>query len=170
MHNDMKNKYNDECRQIQQNCTYTAETHFQIALWNRSLASIFQMVPAIIAAVTSSLVAANIKPVSWLWATVIASVVSAVATVLDPNRRYQDHLNAGKNFTALKHDARFLHEAKSQNMSDDAFAIAVGHLHEKYNDLVKITPPTDGKFFERARKVVGVGIHAPDKDSNGKIK
>ncbi len=166
----MKEKYIDECKQIQQNCTYTAETHFQIALWNRSLAYAFQIIPAIIAAVTSSLVAADLKPASWLWVTVIASVVSAVATVLDPNKRYQDHLNAGKFFAVLKHDARFLHEAKSRKMSDDAFTTEVEHLHEKYNELVKMTPPTDGKFFERARKVIGAGIHNPDKDSDGKIK
>jgi SMODS and SLOG-associating 2TM effector domain family 4 len=166
----MKDKYIDECKQIQQNCTYTAEAHFQIALWHRRLAYIFQIVPAAIAAVTSTLVAANVTSASWLWITVISSVISAVATVLDPNKQYQDHLNAANNFTVLKHDARFLHEAKSQNMSDDAFAVAAEHLHEKYNELVKMTPPTDGNFFEKARKVIGAGIHEPDKDASGKIK
>ncbi len=166
----MREKYIDECKQIQQNCTYTAETHFQIALYNRRLAYIFQIIPAVIAAVTSSLVAANVTPASWLWITVIASVVSAVATILDPNKQFQDHLNAANNFTVLKHDARFLHEARSQRMSDDALTVAVENLHEKYNELVKITPPTDGKFFEKARKIIRAGIHEPDKDASGKIK
>jgi hypothetical protein len=166
----MKEKYIEECKIIQQNCTYTAEAHHHLAIWNRGLAYAFQIIPAVIATVTSVLVVANAEPRSWLWATVIASAISAVTTVLDPNKKYLDHLNAAKNFTVIKHDARFLCEAKSHNMGDEAFRIAVENLHEKYNDLIKMTPPTGAISFWRARKIIGAGIHEPDTDPNGKIK
>jgi hypothetical protein len=166
----MKETFINECKQIQQNCTYTAEAHHHLAIWNRALAYAFQIIPAIVAAVTSGLVVANVKPDSWLWATVIASVISAVATIIDPNKKYQDHLNAAKNFTILKHDARFLYDATSNNLSDESFFIAVENLHEKYNELVRMTPPTGGMSFGKARKLVGAGIHEPDRDSDGKIK
>ena len=166
----MKDKYTDECKQIQQNCTYTAEAHHLIARWNKALAYVFQIIPAGIAAVTSGLVAANVKPNSWLWVTMTASIIAAIATIIDPNKRHQEHLNAAKSFTVLKHDARFLHEAKSQNMSDEAFCVAVENLHEKYNDLIKAVPPTGSISIGIARKVIGSGIHEPDKDKSGKIQ
>ena len=37
-----------------------------------------------------------------------ASAISVIATIVDPNKNYQEHLGAAKNFTILKHDARFL--------------------------------------------------------------
>jgi hypothetical protein len=166
----MNDKYIDECKQIQQNCTYTAEAHHLIARRNKALAYVFQIIPAGIAAVTSGLVAANIKPNSWLWVTMTASIISAIATILDPNKRHQEHLNAAKNFTVLKHDARFLHQAKSQNMTGEAFCIAVENLHEKYNDLIKVVPPTGRISIGIAQRVIGSGIHEPDRDRTGKIE
>lgn len=164
----MKEHYINECKQVRQNCTYTAETHHLIAYWNRLLAVLFQMVPAIFAAATGTLVAVGVTPDSWLWATVVSSVVSAVATVLDPNKQAQMHLGAAKSFTALKHDARFLHEAKSHRLSEEAFVVAVESLHEKYNDLVKASPATGKVAFEIARKFVS--RHEPDRDSSGAMK
>lgn len=166
----MKDKYIEECKQIKQNAEYTAETHHWIAGWNRLLAYTFQIIPAAIAAITSVLVAAGIQPSSWLWATVIASVIAAVASILDPNKRYQDHLLAAKAFTTLKHNARFLYEAKSHKLSDEAFCLAVENLHEKYNDTVRTAPPTNKRFFEIARAVIQSGRHDHDRDSDGNIK
>jgi hypothetical protein len=134
------------------------------------LAYVFQIIPASIAAITSGLVAANIKPHSWLWATMTASVISAVATIVDPNKKYQEHLIATKNFTILKHDARSLHQAKSQKMSDEAFCMEVENLHEKYNELIKAVRPTGSVSFGMARRIVGAKIHEPDQDASGKIK
>ena len=166
----MKEKYIDECKQIKQNCEYTAETHHWIAGWNRLLAYVFQIVPAVIAAVTATLVAANVQPPSWLWVTVVSAVVVAIASVLDPNKQYQDHLSAAKAFTTLKHDARFLHEAKSHTMTDEAFCQAVENLHEKYNEIVRISPPTNKRFFEIARAVIQSDRHEPDRNSDGAIR
>lgn len=166
----MRENYVDECKQIQQNCTYTAEAHHQIARWNRALSYIFQIIPAGVAAITSALVAANIKPPSWLWATMTASIISAVATIVDPNKKYQEHLSTAKNFTVLKHDARFLHEAKAQSMTDEGLCVAVETLHDRYNELVKAAPPTGSISFGIARRIVGSGLHEPDKDPSGKIK
>lgn len=165
----MKENYIDECKQVQQNSTYTAETHHVIANWNRALALLFQAVPAVVAAVTGTLVATGVKPDSWLWATVVSAAISAIATVLDLNKHSQNHLSAAKNYTTLRHDARFLHEARSQRLSDEAFAVAVESLHDKYNDLVKTSPATSKLAFEIARLFVRARRHEPDRDREGRI-
>lgn len=166
----MKEKFLDECKQIQQNCTYTAETHHQIAIFNRNLVYGFQIIPASIAAVTSTLVVANEQPDSWLWITAASAVINVIATVFDPNKQYQAHINLAKKFTVLKHDARFLQESKYYKLSDEDFAVAVEKLHDRYNDLVLDAPPTDGWAFKIARQVIKAGTHDPDKDEKGNIK
>jgi hypothetical protein len=159
----------DECKQIQQNATYSAETHHRMAGWYRQCSIWLQLIPAIIAAISSGLVASGAAANSLLWLTLPAAVISAVASVWNPQKAYQDNLNAAKAFVAIKHDARFLHEALSTSMTEAEFRLAVQTLHDRYNDLIKIVPATDPEKFEQARRVVQKGIHEPDKTPDGKI-
>jgi hypothetical protein len=162
----MKDQYINECKVLRQNCTYTAETHHLMAHSFRRRALGFQLVPAVIAALSS---ASTTLGASGEWIpllTMIASIVAAVATVLNPYKSYQEHLSAAKAFTALKHDARFLADTESGNLTDDAFIERVRNLHEKYNTLVQSVPATDSRFFKKAREVVQSGIHEPDQETD----
>src|SRR5690348_13029110 len=100
----MDQGYINECKLIQQNSTYSAETHHRMATRYRLAAIWLQVVPAIIAAVTSGLVASGVTPTSLLWLTVTASATSAIASVWNPQKSYQDNLAAAKGFTTMKHD------------------------------------------------------------------
>lgn len=166
----MKEKYIDECKAIQQNCTYTAEAHHQMALSAKNKGTWLEIVPAVAAALSATLVAAGLASTQILPFTIVTSVISAVAAVLNPNKTYQEHLSAARNFTALKHDARFLHEAMVHKMADDAFTISVENLHQKYNELLKAVPPTSSESFAKAQEVVQKGTHDFDKDKKGQIK
>jgi hypothetical protein len=160
----------DQCRQIQQNSTYSAEAHHNIASKNRRLARGLQIVPAILAAVSGAMVAGGCDESLLVWLTVPAAVVTAIASVLDPNRGYEDHLGAAKSFTVLKHDARFLHEAKAARLQDDMLEVSVTMLHERYNEIVRTAPPTSNSAFEKARKRVQDGVHSPDRNEDGTIR
>ena len=166
----MTERYKNECKQIKQNAEYTAETHHVIADRSKKLSFWLEVVPAVVAAVTGSLVAAGIAPIALLWLTVLGAVTSAIANVLNPKKDYYDHLNAAKHFTVLKHDARALQETFSVRMNEDQFCDKVEHLHQRYNDLVSLVPPTDDKAFMKARTKIQGDIHTPDLDSKGKIK
>src|SRR5258708_25390812 len=99
-----------ECGRIEENCTYTAETHHIIAKRQRSWYTFFQLIPAIVSAVAGTLVVGNIVP-PWVGvAALIAAIVTAMGTVMNPQQGYFEHLVAAKAFTALKHDARALPE------------------------------------------------------------
>lgn len=157
------NKYlAKECKTIQDNCIYTAETHHIIASRNEKIAFWSQLAPAVIAALSGLLIVGQIIPVWWGWLTVISSVITAVANVLNPYKGYYDHLNAAKSFTILKQDARALCQTFSNGMNEKEFSAAVKDLHDRYNDIVRFTPPTDNKSFEEARKRVKAGIHEQD--------
>lgn len=166
----MKQKYIEECKIIQQNCTYTAESHHQMAKFEKRKSIWLEIVPAVCAALTATLVAAGYAKNDLLIVTVISAVITAIAGVLSPAKAYQAQLSAGKSFTALKHDARFLHDAGSFKLSDEAFVMAVEQLHEKYNDLIKTAPTTNKKSFEEAQKIIKAEIHQPDRNADGSIK
>lgn len=166
----MREKYLDECKIIQQNCTYTAETHHQMATLAKRQAFWLEVIPAVAAALSSALVSTNILGHWALIITVISSVIVAVSAVLNPNKIYQAHLEAAKNFTTIKHDARFLCDAISQKLEDESFTLAVENLHQKYNELLKTVPPTNSKSFAKAQVIVQKGTHDPDKKEDGTIK
>jgi hypothetical protein len=92
----MRKNYTDECDQIKQNCEYTAEAHHIIASRNKTLGIWLQIVPAGVAAISGTLVAGQVVPLWVGWLTTISAVITAVASVLDPNRGYYEHLNAAK--------------------------------------------------------------------------
>ena len=158
----MKKQLIAECIHIQDNCTYTAEAHHNLADRGKRLGFCFQVVPSVITALLAAVVTLGWAPLILNGLTVIGAVISAVGNVLNPLKDYFDHLNAAKNFTVIKHDARVLRYTFSVTMSDKEFAIAVENLHNRYNDLVRFVPPTDKKAFEEARKRIQSGVHDPD--------
>jgi len=166
----MKQKYIDECKVIQQNCTYTAEAHHQIAISEKRKAFWLEVVPAVCAAVSSALVAAKVICPGFIFLTIVSSVMTAVCAVINPAKNYQAHLDAAKNFTAMKHDARFMHEVMSLKLNDEAFGVAVENLHNQYNDLIRNVPPTTPGAFAKAQKIVQAHVHEPDRDGSGKIQ
>jgi len=165
----MKEKFINECSIIQQNCTYTAEAHHHMASTSKNKAILFEVVPAVGAAISGTLAATGIAVNYLLPITVLASSIAAVASILNPNKSHQDHLSAAKSFTALKHDARFLKDSLSEKLNDDAFVVAVENLHSRYSELLKASPPTNKKSFNNTRKIIQDGIHEPDRDNEGKL-
>jgi hypothetical protein len=158
-----------ECKVIQQNCMYTAEAHHVIARRYRLFALWFQLLPAVTTAVTGIIARSGYQPETFIWLAVLAAAITAVASVLNPQRTHQEHLNAAKGFTVLKNDARALHQTFGPRMADETFDVAVRNLHDRYNDLVRSTAATDDAAFEKARKKIQEGIHEPDRDASGDV-
>lgn len=146
---------------IQDNCLYTAEVHHQIALASKRKSIWFKVVPAILAAVMGTLAAGGLLPEILVLIAAISASVSAIANVLNPDRDYQSHMSAARGYTALKHDARFLRESYESCLSEDQFRESVRNLHQRYNDLVQLTPETNPKAFEVAQQRISNGAHDP---------
>ncbi|MCL4417349.1 MAG: SLATT domain-containing protein [Actinobacteria bacterium] len=162
----MRRKLLQECKTIQDYCKYNAEAHHIIAAKNEKLSIWFQLIPAVIAALsgfqsTGLIIPQWTSPV-WGWLAATAAIVIAVSTVLNPLKAYFDHLNAAKSFVVLKHDARALCDTFSTDMNNETLKQAIKNLHERYNDLVKSAPPTTKEAFEEARKRINDGRHEPD--------
>jgi hypothetical protein len=159
----MHDSYSTELKRIEENSTYSAEAHHAIALRNNTIQQRFQLAPAVTAALLGTLVAGQVVPGWVAWLTALSAIATAIATVIDPIRSYYEHLSAAKAFTAMKHDARALRETFSATMDEMTLASAVKNIHDRYNDLTRLVPPTDDKALKEAqRRIQREKVHEPD--------
>ena len=150
-----------ECQRIEDNATYSAETHHILAKRQLLWFKLFQLVPAIATALIGTLTVGQLVP-RWVGMVgLITAVVTAIGTVLNPQQSYYEHLAAAKAFTVIKHDATSLREMGEHATSQD-LTVAVKSVHDRYNDLVRIAPATEDWAFERARKRIQAGVHRAD--------
>jgi hypothetical protein len=153
-----------ECARVEENSTYSAETHHIIAKRQDLMYTVTQLVPALTAAAMGTFAVGQVVP-AWVGvAAAIATGITAVGTVLNPQRSSFQHLSAAKAFTVLKHDARAARD-RGLIMSDEEAACISESLHERYNDLVRIAPPTGDGAFNKARARIQFGVHRPDEES-----
>lgn len=156
----MKAPYDIECRRIEEDSTYTAEAHHLLAKRQLFWYKASQMLPAVITAGIVTAIASYPLPT---WVSILAlvsAVVTAIASVLNPQKGYYDHLSAAKAFTVMKHDARELGELARSGTTD--VVLSAKCLHDRYNDLVRTAPMTEDWAFEKARKRIQDGVHESD--------
>lgn len=156
----MENLIN-ECKLIEEDSMYNAETHYLIAAKLTKRAFWFKFIPVIITGISA--LALLLGSPSWVsWITLTFSIISIANIFLEPESKAREHELAAKNFTVLKHDARSLYESFKDFIDEKDFYYEVKRIREKYNWLVQTTPPTDEKSFEKARERIKKEIHKPD--------
>jgi len=158
----------NECKQIQEDSTYSAEVHYIIAGKLAKKAFWYKLIPACITVFSAYKLLTGSQ--SWVaWITLLSGLVTIMNVFMEPEKRARGHQFAAKSFTVLKHEARSLHESFKDFISDDEFYHTVKRLREKYNMLAQLTPPTDDKdAWEEARKRIKAGVHKADFRSEDK--
>jgi hypothetical protein len=151
----------DECQRIEDDCLYTAEAHYIIASAAGRMGFWVKFIPAF-AASASGAALLNGAPDFIAWFSVIAGVAFALQSILNPDKKQEDHSQAGKCYTALKHESRALSETFYKEMDRNSFSVFVRILRERYNMILKLTPQTTIKSFEEGRNRVKAGRHSPD--------
>jgi hypothetical protein len=150
-----------ECRRIGEDCKYTAETHYNIAAGAGTVSFWVKFVPAAAAAGSGAAIIAGAP--NWIaWFSVISGVAFALQSILNPDKKREEHSQAGKFYTSLKHESRALYKTFYKEMDRNSFSIMVRILHERYNMIAKLTPQTTLKHFERSRVRIKAGRHEPD--------
>ena len=151
----------NECRQIEDDCLYTAEAHYIIVAGAGKVSFWVKLIPALAAAASGAALLYGAP--NWIaWFSVIAGVAFALQSIMNPDKKKEEHSQAGKAYTALKHESRSLYQTFYKEMDRESFSTAVKILRERYNMLVKMTPQTTTKAFEEGRKRIEAGRHTPD--------
>ena len=151
----------DECRRIEEDCLYNAETHYIMASGFNRIGFWVKLIPAIAAAVSGAALLSGAP--NWIaWFSVIAGVAFALQSIMNPDKKYEEHSQAGKSYTALKHESRSLYQTFCKEMDRNSFLTMVMVLRERYNMIAKMTSQTTDKAFEEGRNKIKAGRHTPD--------
>ena len=155
-------KLSNESKQIEEDSMYNAEVHYLIGTDLGRKAFRFKFIPAIVT-VLGALALLWGAPNWIVWITLLGGLVTVAGILKDFDRKSAEHFSAGQDFTALKHEARSLHESFSAFLDDNSFYYNVRLLRERYNLLAKKTPPTDDEeAFQKARENIQSGRHKAD--------
>lgn len=152
----------NECKQIEEDSLYTAETHYIIGHKLSVKTFWFKFIPALITIVSAfSLLIGAADWVSWI--TLFSGLITIINILLEPEKESKSHFSAAQNFTVLKHEARSLYETFKDFIDKKDFYHEVKRLREKYNLFSRLTPPTDDeKAWKQARKNIKEGRHKAD--------
>ena len=151
----------NECRRIEDDCLYTAEAHYIIAASAGRVSFWMKLIPTLAAAASGTALLSGAP--NWIaWFSVIAGVAFALQSIMNPDKKKEDHSQAGKSYTALKHESRALYQTFHKEMDRNSFSIMVRILRERYNIIAKMTPLTTVKAFEEGRERIRAGRHTPD--------
>jgi hypothetical protein len=151
----------DECKTIDENCLYTAQTHFEMARAAQWKVHWLVSVPSLLAVIAGFYSAMN--DAGWAGAIAAAAAgLAGLASVLGIEKDVVTHKSAGNLMTSLRHDARVLHECYWQEMTREQFYIEIRRLNDRYRIARLALEPTDNAAFEKARKRIKQGYFKPD--------
>ena len=139
-----------ECETVAENSLYNAQAHFFLADSKERLGVWLLIVPSIIAGICGLLTAVGLP--SWLGAfSAAGGLVATVAGALGIYKQPTAHRNAASQWTALRHEARSLHQTFFRELPRAQFLAEVRRIDDRYSSLCQALPPTNRKSFEIAR-------------------
>ena len=147
----MKNHLEKECNRIIDNAEHTALAHYIVAARYKTYTYVFEIIPAVLSAISGSLILADIISDQYILFTAITATVTAVGAVLNPKKIQHDNLHAAKSFTLIKNDAKNLLNV-FHDSDDKGVVQKISNLHEKYQQLISLTPETEKWAYEKARR------------------
>jgi hypothetical protein len=151
----------NECKIVEENCLYTSQAHFVMADKAEFQARLFLIVPSCIAAISGILTAIGFP--AWIGSfAAVSGLVTGLASAFGVDRKAGLHKQAGNVLTALRHEARALHESYWREIPHEQFVAEVRRIHDRYNSLIQILETTDNAAFEEGRKKIKAGIFEPD--------
>jgi hypothetical protein len=155
-----------ECETVAENSLYNGQAHFFLADSKEKQAVWLLVVPSFIAGICGLLTALGFP--QWLGALSAAGgLVATVAGVLGIDKQPTVHRNAASQWTALRHEARSLHQTLFKELPREQFLAEVRRIDDRYISLCQALPPTNRKSFETAREQINAGTHEPDFKQKG---
>jgi hypothetical protein len=150
-----------ECKTVEENSLYNAQAHYVLAHTKEKRGRWLLILPSVVAGVCGLLTAVGLPP--WLGAgAAVGGFFVAVATILGVDKEPTAHRNAACQWTALRHEARALHETFAIELPRPQLLTEVRRIDDRYIALNQALPATDKDSFEAAREQIKSGVHEAD--------
>lgn len=150
-----------ECETIAENSLYNAQAHFILADAKEMKGRWLLIAPSAVAAVCGFLTALGAP--GWLGAfSAVGGLMVTLASIFGVDKEPTSHRNAACQWTALRHEARSLHETYFKELPREQLLAEVRRIDDRYIALTQALQPTDRPSFEKARKQIQSGVHQAD--------
>lgn len=157
---DIKNLLH-ECETVAEDSLYNAQAHYILADSKERKGRWLLIVPSGASALCGLLTALGAP--GWLGAfSAIGGLMVALASIFGVDKQPTSHRNAACQWTALRHEARSLHETYFMELPREQLFAEVRRIDDRYIALCQALEPTDTKSFEAARRQIQAGVHKPD--------
>jgi hypothetical protein len=154
-----------ECKKMEEDALYTAETHFQMAYNHKQVSFWVRFIPALVTGISGTLIILGFP--NWVgWLSIIGAIAIAFGNIQGAERSMKEHTEIAKKFKTIQHTARYLYKTKQYLISVEEFFEEVDSLRKETNELILVAPQTSDKYFYKARKKIKEGIHIPDFEEN----
>ncbi len=151
----------NECKIVEENCLYTSQAHFSMANKAEFQSRLFLVVPSCIAALSGILISIGFP--SWIGAfAAVSGLITGLASIFGVDKKAGVHKQAGNVLTALRHEARSLHEAYWREIPREQLVSEVKRIHDRYNSLIQMIETTGDSAFEEGREKIKAGLFEAD--------
>lgn len=146
-----------EFSKIAEDANYSAQAYYEASkgaeFWGKTIV----FLPAVLAAVSSFLVALGL---SKLWAVVsaVSAVITATASFLGAQRQAASFRATGNSFTKIRHNARMWYDSLADIEPEDEVRTTLVRLRKEYDAAIDQLELPSNRYFNRARRRIGSGI------------
>lgn len=155
-----------EFGKIAEDANYSAQSYYEASKGGEFWGKAIVFAPAVLAAVSSSLVALGL---SKLWGVVgaVSAVITATASYLGTQRQAAAFRATGNSFTKIRHNARMWHDSLADIEPEAEAVAALMRLRKEYDAVVDQLELPSNRYFNKARKRIGDGVLKYQQDQSG---
>lgn len=153
----------EEARRIESDALYTSQTNFVQAVFYRRLHYVLGTSAVIAAGLASASVLAEWSDVLTGLAAVLATILTAIQTFVNPERQWIEHNWQGTEYRDLQHQARRFRTIEATSMGDEECREKLQQLAKRQTDLNRQNRPSE-RAFKTAQKKLAAGdaLHTGD--------
>jgi hypothetical protein len=155
-----------EFSRIAEDANYSAQSYYEASkgaeFWGKTIV----FLPAVVAAVSSFLVALG---QSRLWGVVsaVSAVITATASFLGAQRQAVSFRASGNSFTKIRHNARMWCDSLVDIESEDESKAALMRLRKEYDTAIDQLELPSTHYFKRASKRIASGVLKYQENATG---
>ncbi|WP_157390409.1 SLATT domain-containing protein [Nocardia terrae] len=161
---DLRQSLQAEADHMLSDLLYTEKSHFAAAERGQRSHLVFGGIAAVSAAIAAASVIGQWSPVVAAVAALVASALSAVLTLVNPQESAQKHLDAGRDLAALKVELR---QVRNLDLAaDSTLDLAdvrrnLGEFANRKSEIDRAAPGLGERSFRKASTKIDQGNFAP---------
>lgn len=157
-----------ETRTVETDALYTGQANYIRARWFGALHLALGIPAALAAALAAATIVAEKSQVLAGASAVVASLLAALQTFLNPDRRANEHTQQGNAYRALQTDARIFRTIDYEGLDDETRRARLKALVRRRNELNVRNRPDERAFKKAQRKIQSGDVDYDHDNASGR--